>query len=406
MLVSDLYSAGCPDGMRVSEDPSREEVEYRMERAAPYYKKIKNTSCYWGLRIILRELYNWEHDITPENWRGLDGLIREKSQDPGWGREILRRANIRRTCTDLWRARGHIADDIFQYCFEWSFFTRNQWGQFDTALLELEHAWNQDTPGAPLPVTVDRAQLNFAKAIKSMSDVHAAVDHYYTKIPYEKILGIASHLSTDVSYRLVTEAEMKKALANRENAGAWERDVYANYISELFFNLLAKRKEPPMLQFSIGAEPLPYETGSKLRPETLFELADIFRRHKELGFVLFLSNLSQNQALCTIAREIPNVSLAAYWWHNFFPSVIRDVISQRLDMLSINKQIGFFSDAYCADWAYAKAKIVRKQFAAVLEQRTTQEQFTADEAVDIAHEILYDTAKELMGMKESGLQTD
>jgi len=80
-------------------------------------------------------------------------------------------------------------------------------------------------------------------------------------------------------------------------------------------------------QFSLGAEPLPYETGSKLRPETIFELAAIIERHTGLRFQVFLASEHANQALCTLVRELPNLSLAGYWWHNFFPGSIRKVIA-------------------------------------------------------------------------------
>ena len=62
-----------------------------------------------------------------------------------------------------------------------------------------------------------------------------------------------------------------------------------------------------------------------------------------------------------------------------FPGVIRKVISDRLDMLAVNKQIGFFSDAYTVEWTYAKAIIVRKQLAEVLASKISQGQYTLDE---------------------------
>ena len=76
--------------------------------------------------------------------------------------------------------------------------------------------------------------------------------------------------------------------------------------------------------------------------------------------------------MCTLARELPNLSLAGYWWHNFFPDTIAQVIRERLEMLPANKQIGFFSDAYCAEWSYAKAVLVRKILARVLAERIDQ----------------------------------
>jgi len=399
MVISDLYSAGCPDGSRMSESPDETEVAYRVERAIPYLKYIQNTSCFWGVKTILKDLYGWDSEITTDNWRKLDSIIREKNKDNNWPRLILRKSGVKRIGTELWRGHNHIADDILQYSLEWAFFTRCQWGQFDTALLELEYAWNQEVPGAPLPVKIDRSKLNFKQTIKNLEDVSKAICHYCERIPYDNILSIASHFSTDIEYRIVTNEEMIKALANRDNAGPWERDVFANYISEMFFNEIARKKGNLTLQFSLGAEPLPFETGSKLRTETVFELASLFERHKSLKFSLFISNLHQNQAACTLVRELPNVSLAGYWWHNFFPGSIREIINERLDMIAANKQFGFFSDAYCVDWTYAKALIVRKQFAVVLSEKIEQGQYTFEQALIIAKQILFETAQETLGMK-------
>lgn len=399
MVISDLYSAGCPNGARLSEEPSENEIEFRIEQALPYLKYIENTSCYWGMRIILKELYEWEQPITADNWRIIHGIIKTKSENKEWSRIILKRAGICRAGTELWRGHKGIADDVLAYSLEWAFFTRAQWGQFDTALLELENAWGQDEPGAPLPVTLDVSSLGITKHISSIENVNEAIKHYCDKIPYDNILSIASHLSTDIEYRVVTEEEMKKALENRANAGEKERDIYSNYIFEKFLFEFENTNMDIVLQFSIGAEPLPYETGSKLRSETVFELAQILHRHPKIKFQIFLSNEHQNQALCTLARELPNLSLSGYWWHNFFPSSIRKVMNERLDMVAANKQIGFFSDAYCVDWAYAKSNIVRKQLAQVLLGKVEQGQYTINQALNVARQILHDSPELLLKMK-------
>ena len=91
------------------------------------------------------------------------------------------------------------------------------------------------------------------------------------------------------------------------------------------------------------------------------------------------------------AANLPNFSLAGFWWHNFFPDTIRQVMSERLDMVPVNKQVGFFSDAYTVEWSYAKAIIVRKQMARVLAEKVAQGQYSFDEAVSIAREILFQT---------------
>ncbi len=399
MVISDLVSAGCPSRARLSESPDKREATARIEEALPYLRHIQNTSIFWGVRLILRDLYDWREPITAANWRRLDAAIRERSTDRAWPREILRRAGIQRAGTELWRRHDGSADDVLQYALEWAFFTRAQWGVNDIPLYELERAWNQEQPGAPLPVTMGSSRPRLTRVIRSVSDTYAAIDHYVSRIPYGQALSTAQHISTDINYREVTEADMAASLARREAATPADRDIYASFILEAFLTELEKRGGEIVYQFSFGAEPLPFETGSKLRQETIFEVAAIIARHPGLRFQVFLSSEHANQAMCTLARELPNLSLAGYWWHNFFPSVMRAVMEQRLDMVAGNKQIGFFSDAYCVDWAYAKAAIVRKQLAEVLAGKVSQGQYTLDDALSIARQILYETPQTLLGMK-------
>jgi len=88
---------------------------------------------------------------------------------------------------------------------------------------------------------------------------------------------------------------------------------------------------------------------------------------------------------------LPNLCLAGYWWHNFFPNSIAQAIDERLDMLPTNRQIGFFSDAYCVEWLYAKSKLVRMELAKALVARIARGQYTLDGAVEIAKKLLQET---------------
>lgn len=399
MLISDLASAGCPSLGRLSEEPTAEEAETRLVEAIPYLRYIQNTSIFWGARIILRDLYGWTEPITLQNWRRLDAQIRERAAERAWPETIFTSAGVKRAGTELWRRHDGSYDHVLQYSLEWAFFTRAQWGENDTPLYELEHTWSQPGPGAPLPVTLGENRPQVERPIRSLDDVQAAIAHYVACIPYGKILSTAQHISTDINFRKVNPGEMSAALARRDQATPAERDIYASYILEAFLTELESHADQIVYQFSLGAEPLPYETGSKLRQDTIFELAEIISRHPRLRFQAFLSSEHANQALCTLARELPNLSLAGYWWHNFFPGIMRKVINDRLDMLAANRQVGFFSDAYCADWTYAKAVLVRRQWSEVLAVKVDQGQYSMDEALAIARQILYETPQQLLGMK-------
>ena len=398
MVVSDLYSAGCPDGARLSEDPTDAETTARLERAIPYLPRTRNTFLAWGVRLILADLYDWREPVTADNWQRLDARIRERASDAAWPRAILRRAGIQRTCTELWRGRDGQHDDLLQYSLEWAFFTRNQWGQFDAPLYELECTWSAERPLPPLPVTLGGQRAPAARPVRTLADVEAALDHYVAAIPFDRVLNSAQHFSTDIAYRGVTAAEMRTALRRRDQAGPVERDTYANYLIEGFMQRLEARPHPLQYQFSLGAEPLPFETASRINQETLAELAALIARHPKLSFLCHVSSLHANQTLCSMARELPNLALVGYWWHNFFPEFIRQTIRTRLDMLPVNRQVGFISDAYCADWAYAKVMLVRKQLALVLADKIEQGQYDRELALATARAILFDTPRDLCGM--------
>ena len=238
MVVSDLYSAGCPSGARLTQFPnwaSKKEAHQRIEEALPYLRYIQNTSGWWGVRIILRDLYNWNEPITAYNWRRLDDQVRERADDGAWARSILKRANIQRTCAEYCRRGKGEGDDVLQYSMEWGMFMRTQWGEDDTAVYDLERTWSRP-PEGPVAILGNEARPPADRTIKTVADVHAAIKHYVEVIPYEQLVSTAMGLSSDIDYRLPTDEEMAGALQRRAKAGPAERDIYAAYIGEAFLS--------------------------------------------------------------------------------------------------------------------------------------------------------------------------
>jgi len=399
MVISDLYGAGCPTGGRLTEYPrwpSESEAHARIEEALPYLKHIRNTSSFWGVRVILADLYGWTEPIDASNWRRLDALIRERADDRTWQHAVLDRVNIKRTGTEIARRESGEDDDRLQYALEWGFFTRCQWGEFDTALYELERCWGR-LPESPAPIG-SAGRPATERVIKTLDDVREAVAHYVRSIPFGRVLSTATHISTDIDFRVVSDDDMADALKRRDRAGAVERDIYASYINEAFLTALEEHGHEIVFQFSFGAEPLPFETASRLSQRTIAQVAEMVGRHPKLPFQCFLASRHANQSLCTMARELPNFSLAGYWWHNFFPDVISQVIRERIEMVPANKQVGFFSDAYCVEWTYAKSILVRKLMARVLAANVDRGQFSTTEALEIARAILFESPQTLLGL--------
>ncbi len=400
MAISDLYAAGCPSGARLTEYPgwpTQAEAEQRITEALPYLKHVSNTSSSWAIRMILADLYDWHEPITDKNWKKLDSQIRERADDRAWHRDVLRELNIKRVGTEWARREGGVDDDVLQYVLEWVFFTRCQWGEYDTAIYELERAWGKQ-PEAATPIG---KRPPVEREIRTLEDVHEAVNWYVDALPKDKLLGTAQGVSTDLSLNPVSEQEMLAALGRRAQAGERERSIYAAYVNELYLSTLEEKAPGLAFQFSFGAEPLPFETGARLSQESIAQVGAMCSRHPKLRFQVFLASRHANQSICTLCREIPNLSVAGYWWHNFFPSNIRQLIEERLDMLPLNKQAGFFSDAYCIEWTYGKTMIVRQCLAEALAGKVRTGQYSFEQAIDIARTILFETPQTLLGFVPS-----
>lgn len=400
MIVSDLYSAGCPSGARLTQFPGwadKKESHQRIQEALPYLPLIRNTSGWWAVRLILRDLYDWNEPITADNWRRLDDLIRERADDGAYARSILRRVNIERACAEYARRGEGEGDDVLQYQLEWGMFTRTQWGEYDTAVYDLERCWGRQ-PESPTAILGNDPRPRTDRVIRTLDDVHAAIKHYISVIPFDRVISMATSYSMDLDYRVPSDEEMSRALSRRPQAGLAERDIFAGYIGEAFLTALEKYGDKMLFQFSFAAEPAPFETISRVSQKTIGQIAEIVARHPRLNFQCFVGSRHANQSLCTMCRELPNFSLVGYWWHNFFPSTIRQVMEDRLDMVALNKQCAFFSDAYVVEWAYGKSLLVRKQMAQVMANKVQQGQYTKGDAISVARAILYETPQTLNRM--------
>ena len=316
---------------------------------------------------------------------------------PQSARELIRKLHIQRIATEYARRGEGMNADLFQYAMEWAFFTRTQHGAYDSALYELERCWGQP-PGSPIPHAATKRPTP-ARVIHTLEDAQQALRHFVDQLIQSGVIAYATHVSTDFNYRAVTEAQMAAALARRAVAGQEEREIYTSYIQDSLPQHAGKRGAAHRGPFSYGAEPLPHETGSLLPQRSIADVAEIIARHPKVRFVCMEASRHGNQSLCTLGRELPNFSLIGYWWHNFFPGAMRQVMEERLDMLPMNKQIGFFTDAYTIEWTYAKARMIHRQLAQVLAQKIRQGQYDMDTALLTARHILFDSAQTLMGLR-------
>ena len=80
---------------------------------------IHNANFWWGVRIILADLYEWRRAVTGKHWRKIDDRIRGRADDHAWHHSILDRLKLRSTATEIALHEEGQDDDGLQYSLEY-----------------------------------------------------------------------------------------------------------------------------------------------------------------------------------------------------------------------------------------------------------------------------------------------
>ena len=224
-LQAELQAASLEQA-RAALLPDSGEADDLVHWSLPRLSRCRNTLSSWSLRLLLRDLYNWEEPLTPGSWRRIDAIVRERARDPAWPGEVLKRAGIVRACTDLSGRGLGGADGLLQYSVEWGAFFHSAEHGFDAALYELERTWGR-SPEPPVLHPPEQRPPTY-RVVRSPGDIRAAAADYVRALPIAETVAVTLRLGNAVPGGTPSDAEMESALARRPTAGVDEGDVYSS----------------------------------------------------------------------------------------------------------------------------------------------------------------------------------
>ncbi len=137
------------------------------------------------------------------------------------------------------------------------------------------------------------------------------------------------------------------------------------------------------------------KTTSTFDPQTLFQIANLAASYPRINFFVLLCAYPLNQDLSLLAKMQPNIIPTGYWWHAMYPEYIGRMLSERLDIIPYSKFLGFFSDAYMAEWVYGKLSVIRKETARVLAEKVSQGYYSEELAIEISRAIFFENPNSL-----------
>ncbi len=379
-IVTELLSAGAPSEVLFS----NLKFDDLMEKVAPYFKMIRNTSTYWCLIKMLREIYGFEDtEITEKNWRDIKELIVSHADEEDWYRKVLRKVRLEKGFLTF-----RFDEEIPRYDSE-----------FYVGALRIE----------PLISRLDREDITGLEkttetSIESLRDFEDALPLLFKR--FSECVAVTASILPDEYFiepkKEIAEEAFKKRLDGSE-LGSSEKNHLRSYAMHCMLKMAEEYRLPFQLMLGVrrpipGASPPDYAIVG-FETKSLITLCPLFDQFKEVKFDIILANRVQSHELAVIAKNYPNVYTSGYWWYAFYPTIIQQFIKERLQMLPRNKMNGFFSDAYVVEWTYAKACMVKLQVSKVLSEMVNDGYYSKELAVSLAEDLLLNNPKRLYRLR-------
>jgi hypothetical protein len=379
MPLTAATQAGLPHELA---DPGMEPLD-RLRAVLPYLTHLRSTTCGHLLRTLLEDLYGVRGgELTAANLEAVFAAVAERAADPNWGSHVLAdRCRIVKSLTVDHHEQAPYGPAIGKGVEQDVNFTSGKQGPRDS-LLRIEGELGSDL----------RKAGDYGEAMH-------ALGRDYSRRPIHFVgLWLLPHFS----YVVPTEKQVTEAIERARADRPLSHQDLSAFTSYGLRSLLEGMRGGPLrtIQVIVGAEVLPpHRSLTHWGPEFPGALARLAGEFEDFHLNCSSASDLYTQDLAILAKHVPNVSVAGYWWHVLYPFYIRKSIETRLDIVPANKIIAFFSDAYHAEWCYPKLKLVKGIFAEVLLDRVTRGMYTQETALSLLRQTFHDNPARIYGIE-------
>jgi hypothetical protein len=124
-------------------------------------------------------------------------------------------------------------------------------------------------------------------------------------------------------------------------------------------------------------------------------MINVFPMHPRTRFDLYHMGMPSVRRTGVIGKNNPNVWLNLCWTHIISPQMTISALEEYMDMVPMNKIIGFGGDYRFPELSYAHLVMARRNIARVLAEKIADGIFDEEEALRIARLLLHDNVKRL-----------
>lgn len=374
-ILSELKSAGVK--YNKTESFSIDEII----NILPYFRYIRNTTAYFILKIMVRDLYGFELDtLTVKNLHKFCRKIEEKSKDKNHLEEIFRKSNIEKVALyiDINQA---IKENInYNKKFFWfSIMINNNVIPDKNYFYNLEKSTN---------ISIDSFEKLMSAYLKIIKELVKLGTKSFT-IYYNRKLFLGK-ISNSIKRKIVL---IFKKIKNGDTLSEHDMYIFNGVLTRVITEVCGYYKLP--VQVAIGVRSTKIGIYVPMfRDEMIFELSELFGDFPDTKFELILANEIQLHEISIFTKLYQNVWVGPFWWFNVYPSIMRHGIRERLEIVPYNKIHLSLSDAYCMEWCYAKLWNIKEQMSSVLSNMVEEGIYSEKFALEIAKYLIYDGPKQ------------
>ncbi len=360
-------------------DPGMPPLE-RVRRALPHLPDIRNTISGLFLRWILRDLYGLP-DLSERNLDAAFRVVQERAADPGWQEEVLRQ-----------RCR-----------IESSITVEGGGTPYSPAML-------QGRESVPINILdgkrsaqqmLREMEASLGREIRTPTDYRDLLAAFVRRLPIAQLRFVALWTLPSLAAPPVREEDVMLIIGKgrtgqpltADEAGAFCTFGVCCLLDELRTTDL-RIAEMPTIQWMVGAEVLPpHRSIPHWSSGFGGAVGRIAGAYPDFSFNMITASDLFTQDLAILAKHIPNLSVAGYWWHTLYPHYIRKSLETRLDIVPMTKIVGYFSDAYHCEWCYPKLKMVKLVMEDILVDRVERGWYDLDLAIEVIDRLFYANVK-------------
>ena len=347
-------------------DPGMDPLE-RVERAKKYFGNIRNTLSATFVRWILRDLFEWDKDVEVSDMAALQRRVEQTTSRAGWAEEVFQKHCGIQCSISVAEGQEDPTGKILRAAETLGMVNIVNGKQSEQEILR-------------------ERETEYGRDIRTAHDYRAYVQRQLDRTPLESYRFLGAWVVPQLTEEMATEEGITAILGKIRDGRRLTEEESGSFS---FFGLCAslehlRRSRLRTIQVIVGAEVLPPHRSitqwSGRFPRAMARIAGMFE-----DFHFNISSASDHYLhdIAILAKHVPNISVAGYWWHTLYPHYIRKALETRLDIVPANKIVAFFSDAYHCEWCYPKIRLVKAILEDILIERVVKERYSLDTALKL-----------------------